>query len=375
MELDFAGILSREEAENLFSTATEIDSGEDVNPQPDEDVTEETVDGETIFSDPESVGEKKKAGQKEAPSEDGTKPSPDKPNFYHSTLSALVEDGVLDGLTTEDVDNVQSPESFSEAVRKAVESKLDETQKRINDAINYEVPKDEIREYENLLSYLNNITDNALNDESQQGEQLRRNLIAQDLQNKGYTQQQIARKIKSIFDAGADIDEAADALVANKDFFNKKYQDRINENKKKIEEQKSQMEKDINTLKTSILDDELFGGLNVSKDIRMKAIENISKPTYKDKESGKMLTAIEKYQKENRLDFVKNLGLLFTLTDGFKNIDNLVKDKVKKEVKNSVKELEHKINSTTRYSDGSFNYLSGSSDENSYIGAGIRLDI
>ena len=107
----------------------------------------------------------------------------------------------------------------------------------------------------------------------------------------------------------------------------------------------------------------------------MKVVENISKPVYKDKESGRMLTAIEKYQRENRLEFVKNLGLLFTLTDGFKNIDKLVTKEVEKEVKNSVRELEHKINSTTRNNDGSFNYISGSSDDNSYIGAGIRLDI
>ena len=243
------------------------------------------------------------------------------------------------------------------------------------EALNYQVPKDDIRQYESLLSYLSNITNDALNDESQQGEQLRRNLIAQDLQNKGYTQQQIARKVKSIFDAGTDIDEATDALEANKEFFNNKYKSIIAENKKKIDEQKSQMEKDINSLKSSIIDGEILGGLNIDKNTRMKVVENISKPVFKDKETGRMLTALEKYQKENRLDFVKNLGILYTLTDGFKNIDKLVTDEVNKEIKNSVKELEHKINSTTRYSDGSFNYISGSSDNDGYIGAGVRLDI
>lgn len=374
MELDFTGILSPEEAENLFS-GVEIDVQDDTKPDPDKEVTEEPIDGDTIFKDPESVGENKKAGQEEAPSTDGTKPSPDKPNFYHSTLNALVEDGVLEGLTTEDVDSVQSPESFSEAIKKAVQAQLDETQRRVEEALNYQVPKDDIRQYESLLSYLSNITNDALNDESQQGEQLRRNLIAQDLQNKGYTQQQIARKVKSIFDAGTDIDEATDALEANKEFFNNKYKSIIAENKKKIDEQKSQMEKDINSLKSSIIDGEILGGLNIDKNTRMKVVENISKPVFKDKETGRMLTALEKYQKENRLDFVKNLGILYTLTDGFKNIDKLVTDEVNKEIKNSVKELEHKINSTTRYSDGSFNYISGSSDNDGYIGAGVRLDI
>lgn len=372
MELDFTGILSSEEVENLFRDTNDENQTQET-PDDKKDVTEERIDGDTIFSNSESVGED--VGQEEAPSEDGTKPSPDKPNFYYSTLNALVEDGVLDGLTKEDVSNVQSPEEFSEAIRKAVESKLDETQRRINDALNYQVPKDEIREYENLLAYLDNISEDALSDETGKGEQLRRNLIAQDLQNKGYTEAQIARKVKSIFDAGTDIDEAREALEANKQHFSEKYKGIIDENKRKMEESRSQMENDINNLKTSISEGEILGGLNVDKTTRMKAIENISKPVYRDKDSGKMLTALEKYQKENRLDFVKNLGILFTLTDGFKNVDKLVGEKVKKEVKNSVKELEHKINSTTRRSDGSFNYISGVSDDNSYIGTGIRLDI
>ena len=373
MELDFTGILSSDEVESLFQNNNGENQPQD-DPEEKKDITEERIDGDTIFSNSESVGEK--AGQEGAPSNDGTEPSPDKPNnFYHSALNALVEDGVLDGLTTEDVNNVQSPEAFSEAIRKVVESKLDEAQKRVIDALNYQVPKNEIREYEGLLSYLDNITEDALSDETQQGEQLRRNLIAQDLQNKGYTESQIARKVKSIFDAGTDIDEAKDALEANKKHFGQKYNDLIQENKRKMDEQKSQMENDINTLKTSITEGEILGGIDIDKTTRMKAIENISKPVFKDKDTGKMLTALEKYQKENRLEFVKNLGILFTLTDGFKNVDKLVGEKVKKEIKSSVKELEHKINSTTRRSDGSFNYISGVSDNNSYIGTGIRLDI
>ncbi len=51
---------------------------------------------------------------------------------------------------------------------------------------------------------------------------------------------------------------------------------------------------------------------------------------------------------ENRTDFLKNIGLLFTLTDGFKNLDGLVKGKVKKEVNKGLRELEHTLNNTAR---------------------------
>lgn len=75
------------------------------------------------------------------------------------------------------------------------------------------------------------------------------------------------------------------------------------------------------------------------------------------------------------MEFIKNLGILYTLTDGFKSIDGIVKGKVKKEVKSHLKELEHTINSTSRNSDGSFNFVSGVSDEESAVHAGWKIDI
>ena len=44
------------------------------------------------------------------------------------------------------------------------------------------------------------------------------------------------------------------------------------------------------------------------------------------------MTAIQKYERENSTDFLKYVGFLFTMTDGFKNLDGLVKSKVRKEV-------------------------------------------
>ena len=78
---------------------------------------------------------------------------------------------------------------------------------------------------------------------------------------------------------------------------------------------------------------------------------------------------------EHRTDFLKNLGLVFTLTDGFKNLDGLVKGKVKKEVRKGLIELETKINNTSRNSDGSLRFTSGvSSDPESFF-KGWKLDL
>ena len=54
---------------------------------------------------------------------------------------------------------------------------------------------------------------------------------------------------------------------------------------------------------------------------------------------------------------------MFTLTDGFTNLDKLVKPTAKKQVKQSLRELEHTINTTRRNTDGSLNFITGVSDD------------
>ena len=61
--------------------------------------------------------------------------------------------------------------------------------------------------------------------------------------------------------------------------------------------------KQAEALKKSILNDkQLFGDMELSKDIRKKAFENISRPVYKDPETGEYLTALQKYEIEHRAD-------------------------------------------------------------------------
>ena len=68
--------------------------------------------------------------------------------------------------------------------------------------------------------------------------------------------------------------------------------------------------------------------------------------------------------------------MVFTLTDGFKNFDGLIKNKVRKELNKGIKELEHTINNTSRTTNGSLNFVSGASEDNeSFIGKGWSLDV
>jgi hypothetical protein len=386
-ELSLDNILGADEIENLFVDDEETQETPPVNEETSEkedkdknkEETTEVVDVDTLFTEePESVGSGKEDNkEKEGTESDKEKGTSPKNNFYSSIAKALKEEGIFPDLDDETADKIKAPEDFAEAVEKQIQARFDERQKRIDEALNAGIEPSEIKRYENTLSYLNSLQDSAISDETDKGEKLRQQLIFQDFINRGYSKERAQREVQKSFNSGTDIEDAKEALASNKEFFQNEYDNLVKEaqeeEKREAQERKEQAEK----LKKSILEDtKVFGDIQVDKATRQKVFDNISKPVYKDPETGELFTAIQKYEMENRTEFLKNVGLLFTLTDGFKNLDGLVKGKVRKEVKKGLRELEHTLNNTSRTSDGNLKFASGVEDDpESFIGKGWDLDV
>lgn len=381
-ELSLDNILGADEIENLFVDEEVQDTPPDKGEPSDEgkekekeETTEVNVD--TLFTEePESVGSgKENTEEKEdtTPKGDGTSPK----NFYSSIAKALKEEGVFPDLDEEGLSNVKNPEDFRDLIDQQIKAGLDERQKRIDEALSVGVEPTEIRRYENTINFLDSITEDTISDEGDNGEKLRKNLIYQDFINRGYSKERAEREVQKSFNAGTDIDDAKEALKSNIDFFKDKYDTLINEAKSEVEKEEKSRREQAEKLKSSILNDkDVFGDLTIDKSTRQKIYDNIAKPVYKDPETGEFYTAIQKYEMENRTEFLKNIGLLFTLTDGFKNLDGLVKGKVRKEVKRGLRELEHTLNNTSRTSDGNLKFVSGvDEDPESFIGKGWNLDV
>ena len=349
---------------------------EEKNNNLENNITESPKSIEEIFG-PESVGneDNKNTGNEPSSFKEGTSPKTN--NFYSSIANALKKDGIFPDIDDESLAKIKSPEDFAEMFENQVQAKLDEKQQRVDKALNYGVELSDIQKFETTLDYLNNITDDVLSDESEQGENIRRQMIYNDFINRGYSKERAEREIKKSFDSGSDIEDAKEALQSNKEFYKKSYDNLVNEAKAEAEKLNKQIKEDSEKLKNSILNDsKVFGGLQIDTSTRRKVLDNISKPVYKDPDTGKLLTAIQKYEADNKLDFIKNVGLLYTLTDGFKNLDKLVGNEVKRETKKAMRELENTINNTSRYSDGNLRFVTGVSDDNdSYIGKGFSLDI
>ena len=382
-ELLMDNILSTEEIDNLFSNKeNEQETPEKETPETEKN-TEETTEElnvDTLFTDiPESVGSGKEdinEGKEDTNSTKEIGASP-KNNFYSSIARALRDEGIFPDLDNNVIDSIKQPEDFAEMVEQTIQSKFDERQKRIDDALNYGVEISDIQRYENTLKYLNSIKDDTLSAETEQGENLRKQLIYQDYINRGFSKERAEREVNRSLDLGKDVKDAKEALASNKEFFNNEYNSLVENAKKEeqqvIQERKEQAEK----LRKSILEDsKVFGDLQLDKSTRQKVFDSISKPIYKDPDTGELFTAIQKYEKENRMDFLKNIGLLFTLTDGFKSLDKLVKGKVKKEVNKGLRELENMITNTSRTTDGNLRYVSGVNDDpDSVIPRGWDLDV
>lgn len=390
-ELILDNILGAEEIENLFVddevqdtspedevTPDQEDGKEDKKNKEKDEETTEVIDVDNLFTDePESVGSGKdntKGKEDTSSREDSTSPQK---TIYSSIAKALKEEGIFPDLDDEVLSKVKEPEDFRDLVEQQIKAGLEERQKRIDDALNYGIEPTEIKRYENTLNFLDSVKEENITDESDKGEELRKNLIFQDFINRGYSRERATREVQKSFNAGTDIEDAKEALKSNTEYFKGKYDDLIEDAKLEAQKEEENRKEQANKLKESILNEKnILGDLSIDKPTRQKIYDNISKPIYKDPETGEYYTAIQKYEKDNRVDFLKYLGLIFTLTDGFKSLDGLVKGKVKKEVKNGLRDLERAINNTARNSDGNLKFVSGvDEDPESFIGKGWKIDV
>lgn len=381
-ELSVDNILSEEEVENLFTEYDDTNEGtgpDDNKPdETEQNTTEVNVDTETLFTDePESVSSDEDSEDTEGTKSNKDKSDSPKSNFYSSIAKALKEDGVFPDLDDESLKSIVNPEDFAAIVEKQIQQKLDDKQKRIDEALTVGVEPTEIKKYENSISYLKSITEDAIKNETAEGEQLRKQLIFQDFINRGYSKERATREVQKSLNTGTDIEDAKEALQSNLDYFTEEYEDLINEAKEAQKAAEAAKVAQLENLKSTILSaDKTFTDIQINQATRQKIFDNIAKPVYTDEKTGEKLTAIQKYERENRVEFLKNISMVFTLTDGFKNFDGLIKNKVRKELNKGIKELEHTINNTSRTTNGSLNFVSGASEDNeSFIGKGWSLDV
>lgn len=377
--LDFGNILDDDQL-SLFGEQEEetpsSQGGENTTEEEGKETKNDTaeVDLDEMFGgSPESVGSREHEDEEEPTSvEGGTSP-----DFFSSIANAFAEEGIFPDLDDEIVKNIKTAEDLRKAVDDQIKAGLTEKQKRIDEALDDGVEPSQIRQYESVLDYLDNISDDALAAEGDDGDNLRKRIIYQDYINRGFSEQRAKREVDKAFENGTDVDDAKEALESNKIFFKGEYQKILDNTKAEREKEDNENKAKAARIKSSILEGDIkfFGGVDIDKSTRQRAFDAISKPIYKDPKTGQTYTAVQKLELDNSEEFFAKLGLIYALTDGLKSIDGLVKKKVTKEVKRGLSALESKINNTQRDSRGNLKFSSGVDDTESILGKGMRLDL
>lgn len=377
--LDLDNILSEDQMDTLFGEPEEETQEEENESEQEEDNEKENkktteVDPDRMFEDkPESVGSDDEGDEEDtASNEDGSSP-----DFFSSIANAFAEEGIFPDLDEETIKNIKTPADFRKAIDAQIEASLDEQQKRIKEALDYNVPVDKIKEKENIIAALNNISDDQISAEDEQGEDFRRRVIYQDYLNRGFSQDRAKRETERSFTAGSDIEDAREALNSIIEFHKADYKNMVEEAKAVTKQYEEEAKKRSEKIKDTIFNNKnkFFDNTALDDKIKQKAYDAIYKPIWKDPQTGRYLNAIQKLEYDNSEEYAANLGLIYALTDGFKSFDGLLKGKIKKEVKKGFSELERKINNSSRDMNGNLRFTSGVSDTDSYFGKGMKLDL
>lgn len=350
---------------------------EDQDKEKKEKVAEEShpATAEELFEEEEEASERvgteedSPEGEEGEPSKKKGGSSP-KQQLYSSIASSLAEDGALSNLSEDELKEVKDVESLVAAMKKQVDSMLDDTQKRINDALNAEMEAPRIQQYESAIRYLDTVTEDQIDDESAEGEKLRKGIIYQYQRSLGLDEDRANKMVDRAFKGGTDVEDAKEYLELLKTYYKDEYQKEIDAGKQAIADRKKKQEEDVKKFKNSMLKDaHVLGDIEVDAKTRQQAFDNWMKPTFRS-EDGNYQSAIQKYIAENPMDFQMKVALLFTMTDGFTKMGKVLNQTVKKEKKKAMQELEQVVNNTQRTPSGTLN-LFGHDDNATFNGMQI----
>ena len=346
------GILSGQEAiADLFKGSPDIE-----NPDVEETQEQEPDENEVITEDeqhPESVGNEEQDTEGKEQDQPKDIKGGSSPKIYSSIASLMREDGTLPDLTDEEIDGITDAETLYAAVNKQITASMEDRIRKADEALNAGVEPSVIQQYQNAIDSLSSINEEQLIAEDDNGKALRKNLIMLEFTNKGFSRERAEKEATKSFSAGTDIEDAKEYLENLKNYYKDSYQKEIDTQKKAQEEAEAETKKNVETLKTNMLDSKrkLFGELEIDNVTRQKAFDALTKPTYRGKD-GNYLTAVNKYINEHPLEFQETIGLIYQMTNGFKEVGSLFKGAVKKEKKKAISELETAIQNTQRNSAG-----------------------
>lgn len=289
------------------------------------------------------------------------------PNAYSSLAKVLHEGGVIPHLNLEDT-KIESVDDLNEAIKAEVTSRefadLNDTQKYYLEALRTGVPEESIKETLNISNTIDTITDDDINE----SEDLRQDLIKQYYIANNVTEDIATKLAKTSAESAEDIEDAKKALGALKELTANAKAKQIEDARLAQENSAKAAQESLKDLKKSIQDiDEIIPGNPVNPKLKDDLFKLITEPVAE--QDGTPVNAVFKYIGENRVEANIKLAYLYQATNGFKELDKLIKGKTRSSV---VKELDGVLNNMKFNDNGQFD--SNTLDDESSFGVGGELD-
>jgi len=261
------------------------------------------------------------------------------PKFFSSLVQALKEGGILEDVEDKDI---KSQEDFFSVLEESIKARefadLDDTQKEYLEALRAGIPHEEIAAHQRNIEAYNSITEDALTEESADGEDLRRTIITNNFIVKGIVEARAKKLVDKIFDAGEDVSEATEALAelqtVEKKQFEADKQNRIAAKKAQEKADKDAIDRLNKIVKET---KELIPGMQIPQTLKNNIVKGLTQPVAFT-EDKRPLDIISKYLYDNPIDGRFKLAYILTVTDGMKKMDVLENKKAKN---NAFKDLEN----------------------------------
>ena len=261
------------------------------------------------------------------------------PNFFSSLVKALnkSEGGIFEDLNEEDIKSQEDFYNvFNEAVRKREFEDLNDSQKEYLEALRTGIPHEDIQQHQQVMDNFNSISDESIEDDSQNGEALRRDIIMANFTSKGINEARAKKLTDKIFDTGEDIQEAKESLAELKSLEKIRFE---SEKQSRAEAKKAQEKAETdarNKLDKFIKDtNEIIPGLNIPQSIKTKIVKGLTEPVGYT-ESNQPLDLLSKYLYDNPVEGRARLAYLLIATDNMKNMGILESKKTRNKVFNEL---------------------------------------
>lgn len=342
--------------DNPFESFTEEQTDNSEENQEENENTDGQSENDDNLDEDESSEE---VGEDEV-GDEGEGENNNSPNLYSSLFSVLHDEGLLPSLDPTST-QIKTPAELAEAFKKEIEIQADfKLQSYLQN-----IDIDKIAQSKSQLNDLNTIDENYLKENLEDAKAI----IKQDYLNQGLSEDKVNRLLNKTIDLGEElvIEEALESLESLKVF----NQRRIETEQVAFKEKLAQEQKEALELQTKIKDSlynskSFIEGLPVNKAIQDRVYKAMNDVVSKDPVTGEMENELMKSRRENPLEFDLKLYYMYTLTNGFKNFNNIVSNTKSK----VIKDLETAIRRTPIKDNGVPSFLQ---DGNSYMGMGDEL--